>query len=415
MEPFIDLRFVHFALTAVFSFLIGLEIKTYRLQFHAGEKAHAVGSVRTYTFLGILGYLFGLLGDSVYLAGMAGFTLLYALLYREQLPEGKTSILLYLAGLVVYSIGPLSERFPLWLPSLLFVLTIFIFNAKQRLGELSRNLNVGELETLGKMVLLSAVVLPLLPHHKIGHYLPLSAFEIWTAVVIVSGISYGSYLVQKYFFRQKGYLLAGVIGGLYSSTATTVVLSRKAKELGSTPLMTASIVAASSMMYLRLAAIAAIFNPHVALALLLPFGGFAVAGGIVAGVYTRKSASAETDVRMDDTNPLELGTAFLFAFLFMAMVALTQFVTSRFGTEGLQLLSFVVGFTDIDPFVLSVLTGHFVIDNGVIVSAVMIAAGSNNFLKAVYALWFGGFAAGRSAALWLLLLGGATVGWAFAL
>ena len=79
----------------------------------------------------------------------------------------------------------------------------------------------------------------------------------------MSAISYGGYLAQNYFFREKGYLITGVIGGLYSSTATTVVLSRKAAELGNTPLLTASIVAASAMMYLRLTVIAAIRNNFV--------------------------------------------------------------------------------------------------------------------------------------------------------
>jgi len=413
MEYSFDIRLVHFALTVVFSFLIGLEIKTYRLTFHAADTEHTVGSARTFTFLGIIGYLFWLIDGNLYIAGMAGFTLLFALFYLHQLREGRTSLLIYLVALVVYTFGPLSEHFSLWLPSLVFVLTIFVLNAKQRLKQLSQHLNARELETLGKMVLLSAVILPLLPHKKIGEFLPLSPFEIWLAVVIVSAISYGGYLAQNYFFKQKGYLLTGIIGGLYSSTATTVVLSRKAAELGNTPLLTASIVAASSVMYLRLAVIAAIFNLKVAQLLLLPFAGFFIAGSLIAVLYALKRKTAVSAFETVDTNPLELGTAFLFALLFMAMMAVTQFVTSHFGSGGLHLLAFVVGFTDIDPFVLSALTGHYALDEKVIVSAVMIAAGSNNLLKALYSVWFGGYRAGRVPAFWLLVLGVGTVGCAF--
>jgi len=413
MEYSFDIRLVHFALAAVFSFLIGLEIKTYRLRFHASETEHTIGSDRTFTFLGILGYLFWLIDGNLYIAGMAGFTLLFALFYLQQIREGRTSILIYLAALVVYTFGPLTEHFSLWLPSLVFVLTIFVLNAKQRLRQLSLNLNGQELETLGKMVLLSAVILPLLPRSKIGEFLPLSPFEIWMAVVIVSAISYGGYLAQNYFFKQKGYLLTGIIGGLYSSTATTVVLSRKSAELGNTPIVTASIVAASAVMYLRLVAIAAIFNLKVAELLILPFTGFFLAGGMIATLYALKRKTAGSDFELVDTNPLELGTAFLFAFLFMAMMAITQFVTAQFGSGGLHLLAFVVGFTDIDPFVLSALTGHYALDEKVIASAVMIAAGSNNLLKALYCVWFGGYRAGRVPAFWLAALGVGTVGCAF--
>ncbi|WP_345987887.1 DUF4010 domain-containing protein [Sulfurimonas sp. HSL1-2] len=414
MEQYFDSRLAHFALTAMFSFLIGLEIKTYRLRFHPTDQEHTFGSARTYTFLGILGYLCWLLGTAPYLVAMAGVTLLFALFYVQQLNKGRPSILFYLAALLVYTIGPLSELFAIWLPSLVFVLMIFLLNAKPRLQALSKSLNAEELETVGKMVLLSAVILPLLPHQPIGTFLPLSPFELWSAVVIVSSISYGGYLAQKYIFRQRGYLIAGLIGGLYSSTATTVVLSRKAAEIGNRRLMTGAIVAASAMMYLRLIVIAVIFTPEVAEALLLPFMLFALAAFAIAAPYALRQSGETVPVEGSvDTNPLELGTAFLFATLFVVMMAVTQLVTAHFGTGGLQLLSFAVGFTDIDPFVLSLLTGHEGLKTPVIVSSVMIAAGSNNLLKAIYAVWFGGFAAGRIAALWLLLLGLSTIGVAF--
>ena len=415
MQQYLDMQLVHFALTVVFSFLIGLEIKTYRLQFHAQETANTIGSVRTYTFLGIVGYIFRIVDDgfALYIAGLAGFTLLFALFYFQQLKEKRTTILLYMTALVVYSFGPLIISYPLWLPSLLFVLTIFVLNAKQSLQSLTQHINAEELETLGKMVLLSAVILPLLPHDKVIPFLPLSPFEIWLAVVIISAISYGGYIVQKYFFRQKGYLLAGIVGGIYSSTATTVVLSHKAKVLGTMPVLTASIIAASSMMYLRLVIIAAVFNRPVAASLLLPFGAFFLVGAAIVLFHTRNRTSAGSDVQLIDNNPLELGTAFLFGGLFIAMMVLTQSVTAHFGTGGLNLLSFLVGFTDIDPFVLSILTGHEAIGDTQVVAAIMIAAGSNNILKAFYVLWFGGIKGGLHASVWLTLLGMATIASAF--
>ena len=415
MEAYLNMQLLHFALTGVLSFLIGLEIKSYRLEFHPGKQDGAIGSARTYTFIGILGYVFTILDPALhlYIAGMAGITLLYALFYVQRLKEHRTGILLYLAALVVYSFGPLLIHFPLWLPSLLFVVTIFLFNAKRRLQELMRRVNGSELETLGKMVLLSAVILPLLPHQKVGSYLPLSPFEIWLAVVIISAISYGGYLAHKYIFRQKGYLLAGVIGGIYSSTATTVVLSRKARELGTTPLLSAALIAASSMMYLRLVVVAALFNLPVALSLAIPFGALFLAGALLTLFYATRAAADGSEMQLADNNPLELGTAFLFAALFIAMIVITHAVTVHFGSSGLQLLAFVVGFTDIDPFVLSILTGEHAVAPHETVSAIMIAAGSNNLLKAIYALWFGGLSGGKHAAGWLAVLGVATIAGAF--
>lgn len=88
------------------------------------------------------------------------------------------------------------------------------------------------------------------------------------------------------------------------------------------------------------------------------------------------------------TNPLELKVAFLFALLFIAMTTITQYFTMHFGKEGLGILSFVVGFSDIDPFVLSVINGNYNISNQLISSAILIAAGSNDLLKASISLIF---------------------------
>jgi uncharacterized membrane protein (DUF4010 family) len=93
-------------------------------------------------------------------------------------------------------------------------------------------------------------------------------------------------------------------------------------------------------------------------------------------------------------HPLELSTAVLFAVSFMLFAFLTNYVTTQYGGHGLKSLAIVVGFTDIDPFILSLLSGKFTVSNSAIVSAVILASGSNNVLKAIYAV----------AAGWLIFL-----------
>jgi uncharacterized membrane protein (DUF4010 family) len=138
----------------------------------------------------------------------------------------------------------------------------------------------------------------------------------------------------------------------------------------------------------------------------------AVTGLLIASVYMKQGVRHQSQAEYVDKNPLELGTAFLFAGLFAVMMIVTEYVTQHYGNHGLHLLSFAVGFTDIDPFILSLLTGKYSVQTSELVTAIMIAAGSNNLLKAVYALWFGGWKGGRSAALWISLLGIVTIVWA---
>jgi len=93
------------------------------------------------------------------------------------------------------------------------------------------------------------------------------------------------------------------------------------------------------------------------------------------------------------------------------MIIVTHFVTKHYGTSGLELLSFMVGFTDIDPFILSILTGKLPIQSTQIIAVIMIAAGSNNLLKAIYALWFGGIKNTYKSASWIFMLGVVTILW----
>lgn len=200
---------IHFLMVVVFSLLVGLEVKSYRVQFHpTKEEKYFFGSTRTYTFVGILGFILYKIDStylSVYIAGFMAITLLYALLYYRNLLDNERSILLFVVMLLVYTFGAITITQPLWMPALVYVLIVFILNAKDVIGKFIDNINTKEYETLGKMVLLSAVILPLLPDTKVIPYVPLSPFKIWMAVVVISGISYGGYVVQKYFFPSKGY------------------------------------------------------------------------------------------------------------------------------------------------------------------------------------------------------------------
>ncbi|HDL98855.1 MAG TPA: DUF4010 domain-containing protein, partial [Desulfobacteraceae bacterium] len=84
------------------------------------------------------------------------------------------------------------------------------------------------------------------------------------------------------------------------------------------------------------------------------------------------------------------------------------------GKSGLAMLSFAVGFTDIDPFILSVLGGHFPhVSMQELTGAILIAAGSNNILKAGYTAIFGKHAVVRCVVVYLVLLGLVSIGWGF--
>jgi len=384
----IPLDLLYFLIVLVFSFLTGLELKTYRIS-KGIQKPH-FGSTRTSTFVGILGFTFYEINVNLYILGYLSLTILYAIHYYFKNQNLRTSILSFLIISLVYSYPALLfKTHNIWVIAVIFVSIVFILNYKSHAKNIFSQINQNEIETFGKFILLSAVILPILPKKPLP-FIGLSPFKIWLVVVIISSISYFSYIAQKFLFKNKSFLITGIFGGLYSSTATTVVLAKKAFSINAKDnvlsIINSSIILATSMMYLRLLVIAFIFNHNVFYKLLVPFLIFSIIGIVISFFLYKKNLNLEAPI--DDRNPLELGTAFVFAFLFVLMILLTKFVTIHYGNIGLKILSFIVGFTDIDPFILSLLTGKFSVSLNEIVSAIIIAAGSNDILKALYSYTF---------------------------
>lgn len=409
---------IQLILTLVFSFLTGMELKDYYKTFH-GEDEHFYffGSVRTFTFTGLLGFLFYLLDPNLFLAGFAALTFIYLIFYTHKLQKKHSSILTYLLWIISYTYAPLVMSQPPWVAASVFVTTILLLGSKDKINALVKKFSGDEITTLAKLILLSAVILPLLPHDIINKWVPVSPFKIWLAVVVVSAVSYLGYISQKYLFPGKGLLITGIFGGLYSSTATTVVLGKKSNEYPRVSyLMTASILIATGLMYLRLWVITAVFNWQVALKLIVPISIFSAGIFIISFIFMHLEKRRGLNNEISETNahnPLELKIAFLFAGLFIFMAVLTQGVTQYFGPDALKYLSLVVGFTDIDPFILSLLNGHYDTNVQVIASAILIAAGSNNLLKAVYAFALSEKITARFSATWLTIFGIITIasGW----
>jgi uncharacterized membrane protein (DUF4010 family) len=216
-------------------------------------------------------------------------------------------------------------------------------------------------------------------------------------------------------------LWVAILGGLYSSTATTIVLARRAATEPATAWQAQTgIILATTIMYVRLLVIVALFNlplaRHLAPAMLtLSVFGLALGGFWywVSATPTRSRAAVRPP-----TNPLELTAALIFATLFVVISLASAWVQNQFGNGGLFTLAAIVGATDIDPFVLNTAaSGVAPFSADVSGAAILIAASTNNLAKAVYAAAFAGgrLAAGPAGALAMLAFAGGIVAWWIAL
>lgn len=387
------------------SFLLGWGLREY---YQAEKKTLYFGSTRSCTLIGLFGFaLFHLQAAGwFYLGGLLALTVLLGTYYASRLSHQQPGMIGILIALLSYLLGPIALSFPEWFLILFTISILFVLNAKAKIQRLMATLGNMEVITLAKFLVLSGVILPLTPRTPIADFIPVSYHQTWLAVVVISSISYLGYLVQTYVLKGQGILFTGGIGGIYSSTATTVVLARQSVAYPpGTRAPAAAIVLASAVMYLRLLVVVAIFKPALALALMPIFVGLAVLSGGLAFWLNRDSGNAPGAVAVDASpqNPLELTSAVLFAFLFVIITALTKFILAVYADQGLQWMAFIAGFADIDPFVLSLLQGKLIARQEILLDAIVIATASNNLLKAVYA-----FVLAERGTGWLA--GGALVG-----
>jgi len=254
--------FINFLLVTVFSLLIGLE---QRRHHYDEPKDSLFGMDRTYTLIGILGFILYIIAPAkIWLFAMGGMAIVsfLSIFYWKKIErQGKFEITSMITILITYSLTPLLYTKPIWVTILIVTTVLILIEMKEQLKTLGGKFDNNDFITLAKFLIISGIILPLLPHHIINDIIPISPFKFWLVVVVVSALSYLSYLLKKFIFPRNGILITGFLGGLYSSTATTVVLARKSKD-PDTALnqVSASVILATGMMFIRIYVLILIFN-----------------------------------------------------------------------------------------------------------------------------------------------------------
>jgi uncharacterized membrane protein (DUF4010 family) len=386
-----------FLLVITFSLLIGLSQRRLNLT----KEATFFGSDRTFTLIGLLGYILYLLSPKDFIlfsGGGLALTLLLGLNYYFKVNKlanyGITSII---TALITYCMGPLVCLTPSWLYVSVVVVVLLLTEMKSTFVELAQKMNNDEFITLAKFLLICFIILPMLPDERIFPEIALTPYRIWLATVIVSGISYLSYLVKRYVFPESGVVVSGFLGGLYSSTATVTILARKCKHASAehlTEYATAMFLAVG-MMFLRLMIVIAIFNFEVFRMLVLPMTILMVVSCSI-GLFIRRGNKNQRDIPKDesddlDENPLEFKVALVFAVLYVVFTVLTYFTIEYVGSKGLTILSFISGAGDITPFILNLMGGQSeTLTLSLMAACCLQATFSNNIMKMFYAMGFSG-------------------------
>jgi len=414
----LDPLLINFTLILGLSLFFGLAFE----DFHAHTGLSRPGGIRTFPLLALSGGVLYLLDTDRKLPFVVGLLVVgawLAIAYRRQVGErtkdGQYAIEMVapVCNILAYLIGPAVLTLPPWLAVAITVAAVLLLTGRARLHALAQRVPISEIVTAAEFLILTGIVLPLLPNHPVTTLTAITPYKVWLALLVICTLSYASYLLQRFVTLAHGDLMIALLGGLYSSTATTVVLARAAAAKPTTNAQTqAGIILATAIMYLRILVIVAIFDMPLALGIAPATIVLSIAGAVMAALqYRRARGTTAAGGGAQPRNPLELTTAAIFALLFVVTSIATQWAQSHFGAAGVNTLAAVVGFVDIDPFVLNLAqNGPGALPLNGLISAVLIAMSSNNVLKAVYAMAFAGWRASLPAAAALAILAAGGVG-----
>lgn len=374
------------ALAVLIGVLFGAERETARTTVHIG--------LRDFVVVSVVAHVCAIIG-SVWIT-VAVVALLAALItvhhIRESAEAGITTEVAMVATFVlayVVSLPQVPQVRQLGLA--LAVMLVLLLDAKPLVKRFFRE-TVTEVEVADtiKFLALVFVIYPLLPDGRFGPYEAIAPRSLWMAVLVVSGISFIGYFLEKFLGPRAGLRAAAVLGGIVSTTAATQAFAQRARLVPerTTDYARAAMIA-NAIQFLRVNAMLAIVWPDMAMRMMLPLTA-AAAGGLIAG-FLRSQGSETAERKIDVSNPLRIMPALKFAF-FLGLVTLgSAWAVGVYGGGAFIWTSALAGFVDVDAVVLSAV-GH--VTAGSVVAhvaswSIVIAILSNAVVKSILAFTSG--------------------------
>jgi len=359
-----------------------------------GDRAPRFAGVRTFLLLGLLGGLAaelsqrGLAGGSAVLLAATGVlvAVAYVMAARSGDVDGTTEV----AALVVLAAGLLAGSGRLAVASAVSAVTALVLVEKTRIHAAVRNIDSSALLAGARFAVLALVVLPLLPEGPFGPSPGLRPRELWALVLLFSGLSFAGFIALRLVGPGRGHGVAGLLGGLVSSTAVTLTFARESRTAQAPArALAVGVIAACTVLYLRVAILSAALNAELARAevlyLAVPFG----VGLLLAVLAFRRQDPAAAESPTPD-NPLRLGAAVKMALAFQLVLYAVHWAQGRFGDSGMVASAALLGLTDVDALTYSVAkleTGRTASAAGA--QALAIGILSNTVLKLVLAVAVG--------------------------
>jgi uncharacterized membrane protein (DUF4010 family) len=357
------------------------------------------GGIRTFPLIALVGSLSALLARSfggwILAAGLVAVAAVllvgrYVALSRDV--ERGVGITTEIAALTTYGIGAAVMAGHVAVGIVAGGVTAVLLQWQQPLHRFVTLIGEEEFRAITQFVLVALVVLPLLPDQTYGWYGVLNPFRIWLLVVLIMGISLAGYVIYRFLGERSGAVVSGLLGGLVSSTATTVSYARQYGGQAAASVPTALVITLASVAVyprigLEIGAVAPELLRHAAVPLAILFVSL-----IAPAIVMYRQLEENTHEGIELANPAQLRTAIVFAALYALIILTVAAVQDAFGDDAVFVVALVSGLTDVDAVTLSMaeLFRRGEIDPDIAWRATLTATLSNLALKAGVAGLLGG-------------------------
>ena len=384
---------LRFGVALVVGALIGVERERH---FREADRSLFAG-IRTFTIVSIsgalCGYLSTVLNPWLVILGLLVAAMFSVMTYLAQARKftdipGTTTELAFVA---TYLIGVCVMLASMKIGIALGVSLAVLLSTKKQLRLFLDRTNRDDFYATLKFAIIAGVILPFLPRDPFDPFGVLSLYNAWLMVVLVSSISFSGFFAMKFLGERKGLGITALLGGLWSSTATTITFSQRANEnprnydtyaLGT--------LLACSTMFPRIILVAYVVESSVALRVAIPMAAMGIFGLAVAAIwYTRKNWGDSPEVTM--TNPFSLRPAIKFGVLYSIVYVGSKAAQVYLGDRGLLIAALLTGLLDVNA--ITIAAANLVHDGAVSAKiatyAIVIAAFANTIAKATMTRIFG--------------------------
>jgi uncharacterized membrane protein (DUF4010 family) len=347
LDPGFNARIIGLGIALAIGFVVGLEREW------AEDKP--VG-VRSFALIGTFGGISALLlpesGGWLIAAGLLALSFILILHVYHRKLEGITTLV---AALIVYLLGAAAVA-GYWLPTIVLGGAVMVLlHWKKPLHNWVDRLGDRDFEIVVRFVLIALVILPVLPDRDMGPYGVFNPYTAWFLVVLIVGINLVGFVAFRLLGERAGGWMAGVLGGLVSSTATTISyagMSKRDRDLA--PVAALIILVASTVVYGRVLVEVAVVAPDLVTSVAGPAVAFsAVLLGLSAFAFKAILSKSDTNLP-EQENPARIRQALAFAALYVVILFAVAAARELVGNEAVYAVAFISGLTDVDALTLSV-------------------------------------------------------------